>query len=185
MNLRLVSNEIEEPLLLAELKSFLRVDHEDNDQEILAMLRAAREQAELHHGRELARKQYNLFLESWPAYEIRLPSPLVSVESVSYKALDGTTVNLAAGVDYFAATDAEPGAVVCWPGKTWPTADLWPAAPIRVSFTCGLTPDLVPDSLKAGMKMLVSQWYDNHGEGRDQLPPAVLACFMAGRLIQF
>lgn len=185
MNRRLVTPATEEPLTLADVKSFLGVDHEDHDQQILGLIRAAREQAELHHGRELARQQYDVFLDAWPAYEIRLPSPLVSVESVSYKALDGSVVNLADGVDYFAATDAEPGALVCWPGKTWPTADLWPAAPIRIRCTCGYTPDQVQESIKAGMKMLIAAWYDNRGEGREQLPPPVLACFETDRLIQF
>jgi uncharacterized phiE125 gp8 family phage protein len=190
MNRRLVTLATEEPLTLAEVKTFLRVDHEEDDQELQTMIRAAREQAELHHGRELARQQWDVFLDAWPAYEIRLPSPLVSVESVSYKAMDGSTADLVAGVDYFAGTDSEPGAVVCWPGKTWPATDLWPSAPIRIRCTCGYTREEVTDALKAGMKMLISGWYDNRsgfsvGNIAHPLPFAAQACFELNRLIIF
>ena len=89
MSFRFVSQFGDEPLLLADVKAHLRVDHSDDDFDIIAMIRSAREQAELHHGRELAVKQFDCFLQAWPAgRSIELLAPLVSIDTVCYTGID-------------------------------------------------------------------------------------------------
>jgi len=194
MNLTLITDPttIEEPLTLAEAKSFLRVEGDDENGDISALIRAAREQAELHNGREMAVKQYDLALDDFPrdARYIDLLDPLVSVESITFKDSTGAETTLTADVDYIVDTAKHPGRVVLAHDKVWPTIAPYPSSAVKIRFTAGFVPAKVPESIKTGMKLLITAWYEGRipfeiGHVVGELPFAVTACFATDRLDRF
>lgn len=166
----------QEPLTLPEVKSFLRVETVDEDDLIAIFISAAREQAELFQHRTLVRKSFDLTLSAWP-YAIELPSPFVSVDLVQATGYDGTTTPLVLGTGYHVC-----GAYVHPLLSTYATS-------LLIRFTAGYTPDdpfwfHAGARLKAGMLLLISQWYSNRlpfAVGAvSELPFAVTHCLSEG-----
>lgn len=192
MSWRLVSPPAveDEPVSLAAMKDFLRVDTTDQDQEILGLIRAAREQAELHQGRELARKTFDAYFPGWPAGEFELADPLIEVVSLSYRTADGEEAAVPPE-HYVVDAASEPGRVRLARGATWPAGELAPGAPVRIRCVAGHAPESVPAGIVAGIKMLVAQWYDNReqapppGAGAIRLPFSIESLFDAGRLVRW
>lgn len=191
MSLRLVIPPAveDEPVSLAAMKDFLRVDTPDQDQEILGLIRAAREHAELHQGRELARKTLDAYFPTWPAGEFELADPLVEVVSLSYRTADGEEA-VVPPEHYVVDTASEPGRVRLKRGATWPAGELDPGMPVRIRFVAGYLPEQVPSSTVAGIKMLVSHWFDDPEQVQpaaqaSRLPFGIEACFDLGRLVRW
>lgn len=188
MILRVLEPPQQEPLTLAEVKTFLRVDHDVDDPDILAMIRAAREQAELFQGREVARKRLEMILDSWPRRgPIMTPAPLVQVEDIRYRITDGSWITLPSA-EYLVAEDAEPGEI--HPRSGWPADALWPAGAVSVRMVCGWLPDEVPEHIRQGMKLLITSWYENRtgyrfGTILSEIPLGITALLSAGRLVRF
>lgn len=188
MNLTLVSDVAVdgEPLSLEDARGYLRQPPDEDNPDILRLISAAREVAETYSGRQQARKQWDLALDVWPLQPglltwphaalyadpltlqfrvgpsfIELLDPLVTVDLVTYKKADGSVVTMAPNVDYVVDARKHPGGICPAPGKTWPTDSLWPSSAITIRFTAGPLPDYVPSSIKQGIALLVSQWFDN------------------------
>ena len=100
-----------EPVSLSDAKSFLRVDSDltDDDTLIALLISAARRYAESYCGRSFISQGWRLVLDSFPgpslmgvpygntfsipAHAIQIErSPLISVDSVTYVAMDGTSM---------------------------------------------------------------------------------------------
>jgi hypothetical protein len=82
------------------------------------------------------------------------------VDSFTWKAADGTVTTLTEDTDYIVDANKHPGIVCPAPGKCWPSGDMWPSSAVQITFTAGFTPDTVRATIKQGMTMLVSQWYE-------------------------
>lgn len=192
MTLRVISPPAatDEPVSLASAKAFLREDGNGRDEEILSLIAAAREHAELYNGREFARKTIEAYFDSWPAAGFTLLDPLAAVASIVYQPAEGQPVTLPAGT-YVVDTKSQPGRVVLAPGQAWPTAALAPGLPVTITFTAGFEPDAVPPAIVAGIKMLLAHYFDNPnqvtapGAAEGRLPFGVEACFDVGRLVRF
>lgn len=166
------AQDFTEPITLAEMKEYLKVPPrspaiEAEDDEINAMISAAREVAEILQGRDLVRKQYDLVTDYFGSYHVQLRDPLVSVDLVRYRDSDGAYTNLADGTDYIADTGRHPGIITPAYNTTWPTFTPWPSSAVLVRFTAGYaaTDAFWNDAGKRiimGMKLLVSMWYNNH-----------------------
>ncbi len=188
MTVRVLQAPEQEPLTLAEIKTFLRIDHDLDDQELQAMIIAAREQAELHQGRECARKLLEITMDRWPrGGPILTPSPLASVERIRYRRADGDVVVWPAD-QYWIVDGAEPGEI--HPVSQWPADALWPRAAVIIEAWCGWLAGQVPESVRQGMKLLISSWYENRtglrwGQVVSEIPMGVTALLSAGRLVRF
>lgn len=193
--LTLSSVPADEPVTLAELKQFLRVDISDDDALIASLGVAARRAVEQLSGRQLVTATWVLSLDSfpWPGgwqylesptlfadpHQIRMPkAPLVSVASVTYYDLSDTLQTLAA-TTYDVDARSDPGRVVLAMNKVWPVTRLKPGA-VRVTFTAGYgAAAAVPETYKTAIKMACNCWYENRGEAAEAaglaLPAAVQA----------
>ncbi len=186
MILRVLEPPQQEPVTLAEIKTYLRVDHDLDDVEIQAMIRAAREQAELFQGREVARKRIEMILDCWPSQGyIPTPAPLISVEEIRYRLADGAWMTWQAD-EYRVAGDAEPGEV--HPRAGWPGDPLWPAGAVSVRMTCGWLPAEVPEYVRTGIKMLVASFYEHRtgyrfGNILTEIPVGITALLGTNRLV--
>ncbi|KLK92717.1 hypothetical protein AA309_13715 [Microvirga vignae] len=175
-----------EPVTLLEMKAYLRVDGEAEDDLISGLIRAARLMVESASRRILIEQRWRLVMDRWPQDgKVLLPiSPLLTV--------DGIKVIDAAGI----ATEVPAGSIEADPASD-PPCILITNAPvpgrlrngieIALRAGYGASPDAVPTTLKLAIRILVAHWYENQGDvvGEQILPPeaiALVAPFQRARL---
>jgi uncharacterized phiE125 gp8 family phage protein len=171
-----------EPLTLAEAKAHLRVEHNDEDILIGALIKAARIHVEAATRRALITQRWRIIRDCWPP-DGRLtvaPAPLKQLVAARVYKSDGTTqaLDLAAFiVDKAAAVvTLTPGAVVV-PGRI--------AAGIEIDVDAGYGDAAaeVPEPLRQAIRLLVTHWYENRGivaaTGETAARPASITALIA------
>lgn len=165
------------PLTTAEAKRQLHIDHSDDDLTLLPLLIGA---VAAHIdgpqgllGRAIVEQSWDLSIDRFPycgeTIELPLP-PLISVDSISYVAADGTTQTLSASVyQVFGAGGLGKAQIAEAYGKSWPsTRNVREAVTIR--FTCGYAPSNasppdyganVPKPIKQAIAMMVADLYEH------------------------
>lgn len=189
--LTLTSAPAEEPVSLAELKAWCRVDFDNDDALLTSLGVAARGMVERLCGRQLVTASWRLTLDTFPypggwqfleapslfpdPNQILLPkAPLQSVASVEWYDF-GNTLNTLATTVYDVDAAHDPGRIMLAMGQVWPVVRLRPAA-VRVNFTAGYgAASAVPEEFKMAIRFAVNFWYENRGEEAKELPPASLA----------
>ncbi len=150
-----------QPVDLSEVKKHLAVSHTGDDELIQTYLDAALEFVEFQTGRKLISQIWQLISDSWKEVETVLPfGNLQSVISVSYKDPDGVSQTIS--TDYYVASGigTDEGQIVFLSGFSTPS--LYEVEPIIVEFECGYpSVETVPDSLKAAIKLKVSELYED------------------------
>lgn len=186
-----------EPLTVEEVFNYLRIspadegEHEYN--ELLSLISAAREQAEILQNKDLVRKQWDLNYDYWMSYRVQMRDPLISVDLVQYTDSTGNEVALVEGpnADYIVDTSKHPGSISPPYNGTWPTFTPWPTSALLFRFTSGYSCDdpFWRDAgarIKNGMKLLISAWHNNKipfevGAGAaGEYPYAVTSCLSYG-----
>lgn len=189
-----------EPLTDAEVKAYLGLParefpDDEEDAMIAGFIAAARNQAEILQGRDIVRKQWDLSLDYFNDYQIRLRAPLVSVDLVKYRDSDGNYTTLTENTDYVVDTAKHPGVIVPAVNATWPSFSPWPSSAVLIRFTSGFAsadPWWLDDGfrVKAGMKMLISSWYENRlpfevgANAAQEYPYSVTALLSYGALVR-
>ncbi len=187
-----------EPITLDEVKAYLNLPvrspvDQGEDDTLSGFITAAREQAEILQGRDLVRKQWDLALDYFLTYAIVLRAPLVSVDLIQYKDMNGTVTALTEGIDYVVDTSKQPGITTPKFNTTWPAYSAWPTSSALVRFTSGYqsTDAFWNDSgarIKIGMKMLISMWFNNRlpfeagPSSIAEYPYAVTSCLSYGAI---
>jgi hypothetical protein len=149
-----------EPVSLDQAKLHLRVDIDDDDDYISALIIAARQLIEKTTHRAIFNRKMILTLDyfPWPGWgsttgstahdyflhayfrglTIRLPFPAaVSVDSLTYLANDGVTVETIPPSNYTVDLISEPARISPVPGFTWPYQQSYIPGQVRVNFTAG------------------------------------------------
>lgn len=164
MGLSLVTAPATEPLSLEEARAHLRVDVSDDDALISALIPASRQFVESYTGRKLVTQTWDYQLDGFPCGAIVVPlAPVASVTSITYVGSDGTTQTWSAS-DY--RTDVPAGPWAQRPriepayGLSYPsTRGLLNSVTVRCVAGYG-SATAVPEALKAAMKILIGQWYE-------------------------
>jgi uncharacterized phiE125 gp8 family phage protein len=102
-------------------------------------------------------------LDGWPRGGVMpLPRPtLQEVVAVRYTDRDGVEAVLDEAL-YFVDVVKKPGRLVLNYGAEWPSVALRPVAGVRVEFVAGYGgASAVPDMVKAAVKLLVGDLYEN------------------------
>jgi uncharacterized phiE125 gp8 family phage protein len=151
-----------EPLSLAETKQFLRVEHDDDDAVITALIAGARSHVEALTRRALLTQTWRLVLDAWPGNGRIAPriGPLQSL--VAARVFDAAGVAHAVdGEQFVIDVAANVIAAPCWalpmPGRAH--------AGIELDVICGfgaLASDVPKDILHA-LRLLVAHWYEHRG----------------------
>jgi uncharacterized phiE125 gp8 family phage protein len=187
MAVKLVTGPAEEPVSLAEAKSFLRVDSSSEDLFITSLIKAATQFAEKATGRVFITQTWDLTLDAFPFTAkqnagwwdgmregsivdlvdrkglIEIPKP--PLQSITHlKTFD--TGNAEATFDsanYFVDTQSTPGRLALNHGVTWPSTALRPVNGIQIRFDAGFgSATDVPQPIKQAILMLAAHWYENH-----------------------
>jgi uncharacterized phiE125 gp8 family phage protein len=151
-----------EPLALAEAKLYLRVETDDDDDLIGALIVAARSHIETRTRRALITQTWRFVLDCWPP-DGRLPLRLAPLQSVA-----AARVYDAAG----AMHAIDPGTFVVDAAASTIAFVPW-AAPAPGRAAAGIEIDVVagygnagsdvPETLRQAMRLLIAHWYENRG----------------------
>jgi uncharacterized phiE125 gp8 family phage protein len=172
----LVDGPAVEPIGLADMRAFLRVDDDSEDELIAGLVRAARLIVEASSWRILVASRWRLVLDRWPTGRIvHLPlSPLLVVERIAIATSAGQ-IELPAAA--FTQDDfSDPPRILIGPEAPDPVD-----APVGIAIDLvagfGTSAESVPEPLRLAVKLLVARWFENRGDvaGEQTLPPEALA----------
>lgn len=136
MPVKVITPPAVEPITFDEVKLQVKLDVDDERDLIEGIyIPAAREDCEDFHGRSYIERTLEYILDRWPSRNrIILPRPPVQeIASVYYLNPDGEEVSF---TGWLPSLDGDP-MVVLKPGKSWPTAELYPAGAVRVRYKSG------------------------------------------------
>ena len=183
----LLTGPVAEPLSLAQAKNFLRVEHDADDDLILALIAAARIQVEAETHRALMTQTWRLVLDRWPTtgrIEVR-PAPLRTLAAA--RVYDSAGIAHAADLEAFIVDTAS--ALLAF--ATWSLTQPGRAiAGIELDVSVGFgDADDVPEPLRQAVRLLVAHWYENRrisaggGEATTLLPATVAALIAPYRML--
>ncbi|WP_099865120.1 head-tail connector protein [Pararhizobium haloflavum] len=162
-----------EALTLAEAKAHLRVEHQDEDELIEALIRTAREYLEAAAGLSLLHQSFRLFLDDWPKAQAILirKHPVRSLDAVVVYDGEGMPQEMdLATVRLDTARRPARLVVAAMPAPAQLTNG------IEIEFTAGYGESGadVPDVLKRAMLLHIAAMYALRGAvGRDHQPATV------------
>jgi uncharacterized phiE125 gp8 family phage protein len=164
-SLKRAAQPVVEPVSLSDAKAHLRVDTESDDDQILALITAAREWCENYTQRTFVHTQWTMTFDTFP-WEIELPRPPVAVASgntattITYAMEGGGTATLATS-EYRVDRTSEPGVIRTVYAGTWPS-HLLDRNSISVTWWGGYGEDgtKVPKVVRSAILMLVAYWYE-------------------------
>jgi len=141
MTSTLIAGPGEEPVALADAKAWCRIDTDDDDALVTALIAAARLEVESFTGRALVTQSWRLTLECPVGREVMLP--VVPVSAISAATADGEDIAVTL-----------QGDAALLPDEGYET--------LSIDYTAGYgaAADVPPD-LKQAVLMLVAYWYDN------------------------
>ena len=169
-----------EPLSVADVSEYLRLDDSPTDTLLISsLITAARQHLENYLNRFIAEQTVELALTGWKD-KIDLSAPVQSVTSVKYLDENGVEQTLNTN-QYLVDTYSEPAAIYPAHDVTYPNLyDQENNVKIRyvVGFTSGGSPDTnpLPDPLKFAMMLIIGDLYANReagGEKAYQVNPTV------------
>lgn len=179
MPLKLITGPSVEPVTVEEMLPYATLDNDD-DASILSMLiQAARRQAENLTRRAFITQTWDLYLDQFPSWEIRIPNPVLqSITSISYVDTAGDTQVLAAD-QYTIDLASEPARVTPAYGLLWPSSRSQINA-VTIRFVAGYGGSAsVPEGIRQWIYMRVATAMRNREEYRmdyglalAQLPPS-------------
>lgn len=148
------------PVTLAEAKLHCRVDGDDEDTLITALISAATSHLDGWSGvlgRCIVSQTWRQDLGAFPDGDIRLPFPDVSAVTVAYTDTAGATQTLA-GSAYHLTADAVSSFLTLADGASWPDTSARPDA-VHITMTVGFP--AVPEAIKAAILLHVGHLYEN------------------------
>lgn len=158
----LLTGPATEPWSVAEAKSFLRTENDDDDTVIASLISSARNQVEALTRCALITQTWRFVLDRWPEDGRVKPGrgPLRSLTAARVYDSAGNAAVIDAGafvLDTAAGVIASP----CWalPAPSRATAGI----ELDVELGFGTAATEVPDVLRHAVRTLVAHWYENRG----------------------
>jgi uncharacterized phiE125 gp8 family phage protein len=160
----LLTGPAAEPVTLVEAKAYLRVEHDDDDSVISALIAGARMHVEAQTRRALITQTWRLIRDYWPP-EGRLPVVPVPLSAVSAaRVYDADGAAHALDLQAFSIDKAAAPAIIAFAPWSLPMPGRHLAGiEVDVAVGYGATPADVPQDLRQAVKLLVAHWYENRG----------------------
>lgn len=190
MNPIAVDGPAVEPISLADMKSYLRLDGDDEDDLVSALIVAGRLAVEQAGRIALISQTWRLRLAAWPGDRVvALPfRPFVSVEAI--RVADGGTSPPSPVSSDLYRVDAASDPVRLLLDATIP-APARRSAGIQIDVVCGFgaSAAAVPEPLRLAVRRLAAYWFERRGDEMPRRSPglpadvlALVAPFAAPRL---
>lgn len=184
MSSMLITPPSAEPVALAEMKAFLRVEHNDDDAVIAALTTGARTLVEARTRRALMTQGWRLTRDVWPAGGALplLPAPVAALLAVRVYRVDGGADLIDTGL--FALDAAAAPAVLTFVRGALPPPGR-PRGGIELDIEAGYgdDPEDVPEPLRQAIRLLTAHWYENRAlvaaSGEVASVPASVATLLA------
>jgi uncharacterized phiE125 gp8 family phage protein len=186
MSLSLLTPPAEEPLALADAKTWLKLDQDADDDLVRALIVAARLQVEAVTGRLMVTQTWRLTLDAWPCDAV-VPVPLVPLAGLSAAEVVGADgAATALDLDTITVdTASRPARLLV---GTRPPARAFAGIHFDLTAGYGAAAD-VPAPFVQAMRSLIAHWYENRNllaaPGADaQMPLAVTAMLAPHRVVR-
>jgi uncharacterized phiE125 gp8 family phage protein len=173
-----------EPVSLADMKAFLRVEHDADDEVIAALIASARLHIETQTRRALLTQTWRLTRDVWPSGGVLplLPVPLIEVEAVRVFRADGGADGLDPQI--FALDKASaPARLGFTPGSLPAPGRALAGIEFDIVAGYGDEPDDIPAPLVQAVQLLVAHWHENRAligaSGEVASVPASVAALIA------
>lgn len=178
MALILAAAPAAEPISLAELKDWLKIDATDEDALLAAVIAAARLGVEAASGRKLVTQTWRLVLNAWPPSPIALPvAPVQAVPAIRVFNAANVAATVSTALYQFSGAFNPPQLALLGPVP----APGRPLAGIEIDITAGYgAAATVPEALRMAVRLFAAHLYENRGDGAPgvvptPLPPAAAA----------
>ncbi|GLS46607.1 head-tail connector protein [Methylobacterium brachythecii] len=172
-----------EPVSLAEMRGYLRLDGDDGSEDGLigSLVTAARASVEAATRRLVRPARFRLMLTAWAAGGVLpLPlSPLVAVTRAGIVGADAVVEEIDPGLLRIGPDPWEAPCLLVDPSVP---LLMRKAALIEVTAGCGGDGPAVPAPLAQAIRMTVADWYENRGDGvpgKPLAPPPAVAELVA------
>lgn len=153
-----------EPLSLGEVKAYLRVAHDDDDDLIATLIAGARGHVEALTRRALITQSWRLSRDAWPGdgRVAVLPAPLQDLAAARVYDTDG----VAQAIDlqsFVVDTVSAPGVIALAPWSVPAPGREQAGIELDVTVGYGDAAADVPTPLRLAIRLLVTHWYENRG----------------------
>lgn len=145
-----------EPVLLADAKIHLHVDHATEDGLIGALLASARAHVESVTGQKLAEQVLTIRCDDWTDLAHLPVAPVASIVSIKYADVAGDVQTVPAAA-YESRLEGLQPQVVTAPGATWPAKQS--SSLITVEVEAGYAAGEAPPELLAALKLILGDLY--------------------------
>ena len=157
MSATLLSPPLVEPVSLAEIKAYLKIEHSHEDDLLRAFLSSARVHLEQLIGHQLISQTWRLVLE--PPFETRIVLPLAPLLAITSAALvspEGDLMML--GGEAFSILQSK-GPAILYSHNSLASN---PAHRLQLDVEVGFGPSAedVPQPLHQAIKMITAEWYE-------------------------
>lgn len=189
----LLAGPVVEPVSLDEAKAWLRLDADDEDQLLSALIVSARLTLEAYTRRFFVSQSWRMIFDAWPEQARRrktLPVPLAPLQSVAaIRVYDAVGVPRVMDAQSYRAPPAQDGGRISFLQAPPAPGQESDGVEIDVVVGYGARSTDTPEPLRRAVSSLVAHWYENRGDGVDAATPlpalvgALAAPFRRGRLI--
>lgn len=176
-----------EPLTLAEAKAYLRLDADDADALVAALVAAARRMVEAATGRALIHQTWRVVRDVWPPSGVfPLPvAPVAAISAARVRGADGTVLEVADGA--LRLTAARAPALVHVDLARVPAPGV-AAGGIEIDILAGYGPAAadVPEDLVQAVRLVLAHFHEHRDAPGDtmRLPATVAALLAPYRLVR-
>jgi uncharacterized phiE125 gp8 family phage protein len=160
----LLEAPVNEPVLLAELKAYLKIDMTDEDGTLASLIAAARLTVEAASERKLIDQRWRFVLDDWPdGLVLRLPfSPVRQVEAIRIWPQTGVAMAFS-GANIWLDAQASPARILF---NALPPPPGRAIAGIEIDTVAGFGPNAadIPHDLRLAVLRLAARWFENRGD---------------------
>ncbi len=169
-----------EPIAIADMRGYLRLDGIAEDNLIASLITAARLHVEARIGRVFITQKWRWDVESCPPSRLEIPlMPVSIIDSVKLVAPDDSESLFAA--ERYAARILAGKARINLVGAPPASGEA-----LRIRFTAGYgdSADKTPDTIREAIRQLVAHWFETRGVSAEAPPSveALLASYKSVRL---
>ena len=153
-----------EPVTLAELRSWLRIDGHDEDADLARFITAARIAVENRTWSKLISQTIDLSLDAFAEpIQLQFP-PVASITSITYTATSGNAQTVNSSVYELGELDGMPVVRLQY-SQTWPTPRAHPdSVTVRYVSGYGSSGSDVPQPIRDAIKMHAAHGWWNRGD---------------------